>query len=57
MAAAKLAEALRKEQTLKHFAAKDILRAAGLPLLDADDPEVAADFEKVKRGSKLSPCC
>jgi hypothetical protein len=45
----------RKEQTLEHFAAKDILRAAGLPLLSADDPEVAADLEKVKRGSKLSP--
>ena len=29
--AAKLAKALRKQQTLQHFAAKDILRAAGLP--------------------------
>jgi hypothetical protein len=54
-AAAKLVKALRKEQTLEHFAAKDILRAAGLPLLSADDSEVAADLEKVKRGSKLSP--
>jgi hypothetical protein len=46
---------LRKEQTLRHFAAKDILRAAGLPLLGPDDPEVAADLGKVKIGGKLSP--
>jgi hypothetical protein len=46
---------LRKEQTLRHFAAKDILRAAGLPLLGPDDSEVAADLDKVKIGSKLSP--
>jgi hypothetical protein len=54
-AAGTLARALRKEQTLQHYAAKDILRAAGLPLLGADDSEVAADLEKVKAGRKLSP--
>jgi hypothetical protein len=54
-AAAKLVKALRKEQTLLHYAAKDILRAAGLPLLGPDDFEVAADLKKVKAGSKLSP--
>ena len=54
-AAAKLVKALRKEQTLEHFAAKDILRAAGLPLLGKDDSEVATDLEKVKQGKKLSP--
>lgn len=54
-AATKRAKALRKEQTLRHFAAKDILRAAGLSLLGPDDPEVAADLEKVKIGRKLSP--
>jgi hypothetical protein len=54
-AAGTLAKALRKEQTLQHYAAKDILRAAGLPLLGPDDPEVAADFKKVKAGQKLSP--
>ena len=53
--AAKLAKTLRKDQTLKHYAAKDILRAAGLPLLGRDDSEVAADLEKVKFGKKLSP--
>jgi hypothetical protein len=54
-AAANLAKALQKEQTLQHYAAKDILRAAGLPLLPPDDSEVAADLEKVKAGKKLSP--
>ncbi len=53
--AAKLAKSLSKEQTLQHYAAKDILRAAGLPLLPTDDSEVAADLEKVKAGKKLSP--
>jgi hypothetical protein len=36
-------------------AAKDILRAAGLPLLPADDPEVAKDIKKVAGGQALSP--
>lgn len=53
--AARLAKALRKEQKLQHFAAKDILRAAGLPLLSADDSEVSEDLGKVKAGRKLSP--
>jgi hypothetical protein len=53
--AARLVNALRAEMILEHFAAKDILRAAGLPLLAADDPEVAADLDKVRRGKKLSP--
>jgi hypothetical protein len=53
--AAKLAKALSKENTLQHYAAKDILRAAGLPLLGPDDPEVATDLDKVKAGRKLSP--
>jgi hypothetical protein len=55
VAAAKMAKALRREQTLQQYAAKDILRAAGLPLLAPDDPEVTADLEKVKSGTKLSP--
>ena len=53
--AAKLAKALRKEPSLRHYAAKDILRAANLALLPPDDSEVAADFKKVKSGDKLSP--
>jgi len=51
----KLVKALREEAVLEHFAAKDILRASGLALLAADDPEVTADFAKVKKGGKLSP--
>lgn len=54
-ASAKLVKALRKKQRLNHFAAKDILRAADLPLLASKDSEVAADLEKVKGGEKLSP--
>jgi hypothetical protein len=54
-AAAKLAKALRKQKRLTNFAAKDILRASGLPLLAADDSEVSSDLEKVKQGEKLSP--
>ena len=54
-AAAKLSKALRRAQTLNHYAAKDILRASGLALLEKDDSEVAADLEKVKSGEKLSP--
>jgi hypothetical protein len=54
-AAKKLAKALRKQNELSHFAAKDILRAAGLPLLPADDSEVSSDLEKISRGEKLSP--
>jgi hypothetical protein len=53
--AAKLVKTLRKEAGISHFAAKDILRAANLPLLGADDSEVAADLKKVKFGKKLSP--
>jgi hypothetical protein len=54
-AAGGLVKALRKEKTLQHFAVKDILRASGLALLSADDSEVAADLNKVKRGERLSP--
>jgi hypothetical protein len=54
-AAAKYAKALRKQDSLAHYAAKDLLRAAGLPLLTSDDSEVAADLLKVSQGTKLSP--
>jgi len=53
--AGKLAKALRKEKQNRPYAAKDILRASGLALLGPDDPEVAADLDKVKGGKKLSP--
>jgi hypothetical protein len=35
--------------------AKDIMRAAGLPLLPADDPEVASELKKIAKGKPLSP--
>jgi len=54
-AAAKLAKALRKKQPLRHYAAKDILRAANLPLLPLKDSEVVTDLAKVKGGDKMSP--
>lgn len=34
---------------------KDILRAARLPLLPAEDPEVVKDLKKVSKGTALSP--
>jgi hypothetical protein len=55
LVAGTLVKALRKRKKLEHFAAKDILRASGLALLGADDPEVVADLRKVQRGEKLSP--
>jgi hypothetical protein len=35
--------------------AKDLLRASGLPLLPASDPEVAKDLRRVADGASLSP--
>jgi len=35
--------------------AKDILRAAQLPLLPVDNPHVATDLSKIKKGTPLSP--
>jgi len=55
VAARKLVKALRRQDVLERFAAKDILRASGLALLTAGDSEVKADLAKVNRGDKLSP--
>jgi hypothetical protein len=46
---------LLAEAPIVHQHAKDILRAAGLPLLPADDPEVAKDLKAVAKGTALSP--
>jgi hypothetical protein len=35
--------------------AKDVLRASRLPLLPADDAEVARDIKKITHGKELSP--
>ena len=53
--AKKTAKALADKSEAARYHAKDILRAAGLPLLALDDPEVAKDLAKVKAGTKLSP--
>ena len=47
--------ALLSEEPTVHQHAKDILRAAALPLLPADDPEVARDLKAVAKGTALSP--
>jgi hypothetical protein len=38
-----------------HHAAKDLLRASGLPLLPEDDKHVAADLKRIHKGKALSP--
>ncbi|GGI01353.1 hypothetical protein ACFFGR_20840 [Arthrobacter liuii] len=54
-AASRAVTALREAVTLK-FKAKDLLRAAGLPLLPVDDPEVSKELNRVREGTALSPC-
>ena len=51
----KLAKALERSSGLEHFMAKDILRASRLPLLPADNHEVAKDLGKVRRGPSSRP--
>lgn len=50
----RLVAALRRASTVTRKS-KDLLRAAGLPLLPATDPEVARDLKKVRKGTALSP--
>ncbi|MGN6733248.1 MAG: hypothetical protein ACTHMB_14970 [Candidatus Binatia bacterium] len=52
--AAKLLKKLKAGDTCK-FEAKDIFRAAGLPLLTPTDSQVKADHEKILAGKKMSP--
>ena len=52
--AKRLANGLRK-LPIEHFKAKDLLRASGLPLLDAHNFHVAGDLAKVRKGALLSP--
>ncbi len=49
-----LIEALHRAP-LEHHKAKDILRAAGLPILSVGNPHVASDLAKIKDGVTLSP--
>lgn len=54
-AVSRAVKALEQADTVS-FKAKDLLRAAGLPLLPADDPDVAKEVERVRAGTPLSPC-
>ena len=49
-----LASGLRKAPLVRREV-KDILRASGLPLLPRDNPHVAGDLKKVRKGVRLSP--
>ena len=49
-----VARHLAEAPILRHRA-NDLLRASVLPLLPSDDPEVAKDLKKVKKGKALSP--
>ncbi len=51
---AELTDRLQAEG-IAHKKAKDILRAAQLRLLPTDNPHVAADLAKIKKGQPLSP--
>jgi hypothetical protein len=44
-----------KKAPIELHPAKDVLRAAGLPLLPKSDPSVTRDLAKVKAGERLSP--
>jgi hypothetical protein len=52
--AAAIVEQLRGAGTVRHKA-KDLLRASRLPLLPADDPELAKDLKRITKGDSLSP--
>jgi hypothetical protein len=52
--ARKLVAAFRRAPTVWREA-KDLLRASALPLLAKDDPHVAGDIKKLKKGDALSP--
>jgi hypothetical protein len=49
-----LIKTLREAKILDH-AAKDVLRAAQLPLLPRDDPHVDADLKRIHKGKALAP--
>lgn len=49
-----LIESLRKAKLVNH-AAKDLLRAAQLPLLARDEPHVDEDLKRIHKGKSLAP--
>jgi hypothetical protein len=50
----KLVAALKRAPTVERKA-KDLLRASALPLLPRDNPHVAEDLKKIRKGKPLSP--
>jgi hypothetical protein len=52
--ASQLIEQLREGDTVER-ASKDLLRAAGLPLLDQTDPDVGEDLKRINKGKPLPP--
>lgn len=52
--AQKLVNTMRKANPVEH-AAKDLLRASGLPLLPREDVHVKDDLKKLHRGEPLAP--
>lgn len=49
-----LAKSLRNSTLIEH-AAKDLLRAAHLPLLPSDESHVGADLKRIQKGKALAP--
>ena len=49
-----LVKSLRGSKFLEH-AAKDMLRAAQLPLLPRDEPHVDEDLKRIQKGKPLAP--
>jgi hypothetical protein len=52
--AAAIVKGLRHSTPVEH-AAKDLLRAAGLPLLPSDESHVAEDLKRIQKGKALAP--
>jgi hypothetical protein len=52
--ARRLLDSFRKAQTVEH-AAKDLLRAANLPLLPREDSHVGEDLTRIRKGKDLAP--
>jgi hypothetical protein len=50
----KIVDRLRRAPTIQRQG-KDLLRASQTHLLGEDDPHVAADLKKIRKGKKLSP--
>jgi hypothetical protein len=44
-----------KTSATREFKAKDIFRASALPMLSSDNSHVKEDYQKIKKGEKISP--